>query len=998
MRDKAKKAIEELVERFHRNLGVYKGPGYNETQVRREFIDPFFDALGWDVANRAGYAEQYKDVVHEDSVKVGISLKAPDYSFRIGGQRKFFLEAKRPSVSIKDDISPAYQLRRYAWSAKLPLSILTDFEELAIYDCRLRPAPKDKVSTGRIAYYTYDKYIENFDGIYDVFSKDAVLKGSFDRYILSSKKKRGTGEVDKEFLKEIESWRESLARILARRNQGLTIYELNFAVQHTIDRIIFLRICEDRGIENYGRLLSITNGPNVYPRLLQLFEEADTRYNSGLFNFKADTLSRTLTIDDRVLKVIIENLYYPNSPYEFSVLGVDILGNVYEQFLGKVIRLTRGHQAKVEEKPEVKKAGGVYYTPRYIVEYIVKNTLGKLLEGLTPKKVSKLKILDPACGSGSFLLGAYEYLLDWHLRWYLDNNPEKYAKGKRPALYLGKGNVWRLTTQEKKQILLNNIHGVDIDRQAVEVTKLSLLLKVLEDENQETLGKTLSLFKERALPDLKDNIKCGNSLIGPDFYDQMELDLGEDEIRRINVFDWSDEKRGFGEIMRAGGFDCVIGNPPYVRQEMIGEFKPYFQSKYATYNGVADLYVYFIEKAVLLLKDGGQFSYIVANKWMRAKYGGPLRRWMKGQAIEEITDFGDLPVFEKATTYPCILRISRGKARLLPTFYATKVKALDFRDLNEYVGEERYEVSRISLHDNGWSLVSESEEAILAKIKSAGVPLSEYVEGKIFYGIKTGLNAAFVIDRETRDRLIAEDPKSEELIKPFLVGKDIKRYSISDEGRYLILIPKGWTRKQSGGVSNALRWLGENYPAIVTHLLPFIEKAEKRSDKGEYWWELRSCDYYVEFEKPKIIYPDISTRGNFALDEGGSFSVNTTYIIPSGDRYFLGLLNSKLLTFYYASMATAVRGGFLRYFTQYMELLPIRTIDFNNPTEKAKHDKMISLVNRMLDLNKKLQKAKIANEKELIERQISITDKQIDGLVYKLYGLTEEDIKVVEEA
>jgi len=478
----------------------------------------------------------------------------------------------------------------------------------------------------------------------------------------------------------------------------------------------------------------------------------------------------------------------------------------------------------------------------------------------------------------------------------------------------------------------------------------------------------------------------------------MELDLGDEELRRINVFDWSDIERGFGEIMKAGGFDAVIGNPPYVRQEMIGEFKPYFQSHYTTYNGVADLYVYFIEKAVSLLREGGQFSYIVANKWMRANYGGPLRRWMKEQAIEEITDFGDLPVFEKATTYPCILRISRGRARICPTFHATKVKSLDFLDLNEYVDRESYDVSRTSLDERGWSLVSESEEAILARVKSAGVPLSEYVKGQIFYGIKTGLNAAFVIDVATKERLIAEDPKSADLIKPFLAGKDIKRYSIPDKGRYLILIPKGWTRQHSGSAPNALRWLSENYPAIANHLLPFREKAEKRYDKGEYWWELRTCDYYEEFEKEKIIYPNICKRPEFTIDTEQWFTNQKCFIISLADKYFLGILNSRLTFFLFKKILPKLRGDFYEPSYTYFKNFPIRTIDFNNPSEKAKHEKMVSLVEKMLDLNKKLQKAKIAHEKELMERQIKITDRQIDSLVYKLYGLMEEEIKVVEES
>jgi hypothetical protein len=343
------------------------------------------------------------------------------------------------------------------------------------------------------------------------------LKVLFDKYVESSKGKKGTAEVDAAFLKEIESWRELLARNIALRNPTLTQRELNCAVQQTIDRIIFLRICEDRGIEEYNRLLSVLNGANVYQRLCQLFRRADEKYNSGLFHFtkekereEPDELTLNLAIDDNPLKDIIKGLYYPNSPYEFSVLPADILGQVYEQFLGKVIRLTDGHRAVVEDKPEVKKAGGVYYTPTYIVDYIVKNTVSRLLGNatplssplpfgpgltadgsreelkggpksairqLTPKEASKLRILDPACGSGSFLIGAFQHLIDWHRDWYVNNDPQKWATAKSPALFQSHGGEWRLTTSEKRRILLNNIYGVDIDPQAVEVTKLSLLLK-----------------------------------------------------------------------------------------------------------------------------------------------------------------------------------------------------------------------------------------------------------------------------------------------------------------------------------------------------------------------------------------------------------------------------------------------------------------------------------------------------------------------------------------
>ena len=277
-----------LVERFDRELDAYRSGRYNETQVRREFIDPLFKALGWDIDNEQGYAEAYKDVVHEDAIKVGGATKAPDYCFRVGGTRKFFLEAKKPSVNVKEDVAAAFQVRRYAWSAKLPLSLLTDFEEFAAYDCRVKPEKLDKASTARVLYLTFDQYADRWEEIAGVFSRESILKGSFDRYAESTKAKKGTAEVDASFLKEIEEWRNLLAHTIALRNPSLTQRELNFAVQATIDRIIFLRICEDRGIEGYGELQALCNGANIYARLLDLYRKADQRYNSGLFHFERE--------------------------------------------------------------------------------------------------------------------------------------------------------------------------------------------------------------------------------------------------------------------------------------------------------------------------------------------------------------------------------------------------------------------------------------------------------------------------------------------------------------------------------------------------------------------------------------------------------------------------------------------------------------------------------------------------------------------------------------
>ncbi len=294
-------------------------------------------------------------------------------------------------------------------------------------------------------------------------------------------------------------------------------------------------------------------------------------------------------------------------------------------------------------------------------------------------------------------------------------------------------------------------------------------------------------------------------------------------------------------------------------------------------------------------------------------------------------------------------------------------------------------------------LVDKKTLKLIDKLVKTGVPLSEYVEKKVYYGIKTGLNEAFVIDTSTRDKLIAENPKSEELIKPFLLGKEIKRYQMPSTSNYMILIPKGWTNKQMQGGKNAWKWLKNNYLVIASYLEPFAKRAQKRCDKGEYWWELRACGYYDEFEKPKIMLPDISLRGNFTFDAKGEYyCINTAYIISSSELYLLGILNSSLITFYYKNLSPSYKGGYLRFIYQYLLKLPIRNINFSKASEKKLYDQMVNLVDQIFSLNKNLNNAKIPQEKNPLQRQIETIDKQIDQLVYKLYSLTREEIKIVE--
>jgi len=1024
--------VSELVKRFDRNRESYRSSEYNETQTRREFIDPFFKALGWDIDNEQGYAEAYKDVVHEDAIKVGGVTKAPDYAFRIGGVRKFFVEAKRPGVDIKNDPDPAYQLRRYAWSAKLPLSILTDFEEFAVYDCRIKPNHADKASTARVLYFTHTEYEAHWDEIAAIFSREAILKGSFDKYVESSKTKRGTAEVDDAFLKEIENWRDLLARNIALRNTNLSTRELNYAVQRTVDRIIFLRICEDRGIEDYGQLMALQSGTRAYERLCQIFRRADERYNSGLFHFSAekkrtdppDDLTLNLAIDDKVLKEIFKGLYYPESPFEFSVLPADILGHIYEQFLGKVIRLTAGHQAKVEDKPEVKKAGGVYYTPTYIVDYIVKNTVGKLLEGNTPNQVAKLRVLDPACGSGSFLLGAYQYLLDWHQEWYATHDPENHAKGRSPKLYrtispspAGRGQgegVWRLTTAEKKRILLNNIYGVDIDTQAVEVTKLSLLLKVLEGENAETLGKSLRLFHERALPDLGGNIKCGNSLIGPDFYEGQQLSLLDDEERyRINAFDWKAE---FPEIMQAGGFDAVIGNPPYIRIQAMKEWAPieveFYKKRYAAASkGNYDIYVVFVERVLQLLNDHGRMGFIMPHKFFQAKYGKSLRELIaSGNHLSEVVHFGDQQVFAGASTYTCLLFLDKASNKHFHYINAHHLTA--WRINGEGVEGE---ISADKVTEKEWNFIVGPGTRLLERLSKMPITLED-VTRRIFQGIKTSADKIYIVEEREREakriKVFSRAKDAEywlepELLNPLIKGGDSRRYQLTRTNR-LILFP--YAPQETGGAKLIpASTFGRDYPltwAYLTDNKKYLENREHGKIRGSQWYSYGRNQALDVVALPKIFTPDIATCSSFSLDgtgeiffTGGVAGGYGILVLPEYSReYILGLLNSKLLDWFIKHTTTQMRGGFFSYESRFIRNLPIRIIDFSDPTNTARHDRMVKLVETMLKLHNDLQAAKTSHEKSLIQRQINATDKQIDQLVYGLYGLTDEEIRIVEEA
>ncbi len=805
----------------------------------------------------------------------------------------------------------------------------------------MKPLQGDAPAIQRRELFSYSDYVEKWDALWNLLSKEAIHRGALDNFIERSKGARGTTDVDDDFLLEMERWRDQLAHNIALRNPTLSQREVNSAVQTTIDRIVFLRICEDRGIEPENGLRDATDGKEVYSDLMELFKRADRKYNSGLFHFEnekgqsshPDTLTPAITIDDKVLKDILANLYPPKSPYAFKYFSADILGQVYERFLGKVITLSEGHRAKVEEKPEVRKAGGVYYTPTYIVDYIVKNTVGELLADKTPEtlETTPLRVLDPACGSGSFLLGAYQYLLDWYLGWYEQNDSARWEKGKNPPIFSSRGG-WQLTMEKKKDILTRHIYGVDIDAQAVEVTKLSLLLKVVENPGQ------LTLLGERILPDLGNNIKCGNSLIGPDFYDGQQLTMFDSEEQyRVNAFDW---QAAFPQVFSVGGFDAVIGNPPYLFiTELSKVNKDYFQKAYSTSEYRFDVYGLFIElTGKRLARVGGVFAFIIPHTLLSNDSFTKLRAFLLDSTfVRKVIDIGP-DVFEGARNETMILVASRGTEEKQTEVILTNSSIFPIAEKTYLIGQKKWKENVKSI----WLVKSSKDiEAILRKIETTTPVLGDICT--INQGLRTGDNEKYI-----------SEIKRGEMWKPVVGGKNIGRYEPLSSSLFVLYDPQKLDAPRK-------KWIFESPEKIIIQ-------------------EIRNITLI------RRLIATIDLDQTYCLQSTNVINLRPQYKDKTSLRFLLGIINSSLINFYFRQRFTG---------NNHIASNQLSQIPLVSPTEQV-FDSLQQLVSVILLMKKQITEARLPEEKERLERQIAITDRQIDALVYELYGLTEEEIKIVE--
>ena len=1012
--------VKELADDFKQNEKRFLSPQYQEAEVRRDFIDKFFEALGWDVYHKAQKNPYEQEVKVEKGVSIGKAQKRADYAFYIAPEfrvPKFFTEAKKPCRSLRN-ADDYFQTIRYGWNANTPIAVLMDFEELHILDCRLKPDINTVLNNDNHKRYLYTDYedIDKFKEIYFLLSRDSVSEGSLTKYSESFPKPRGKYKavlkgsyqaIDDDFLEYIDDVREMLAKAFKKNDTKLSSEELTEATQRTIDRLVFIRFLEDKLIEPDYYISEFGKKGNAWNDFISTCRQLDAKYNGIVFKKHFIDGQDFRGPENITFKKICDEMSYLNSPYDFNAIPIHILGSIYERFLGKVVNAT-AQRVKVEEKPEVRKAGGVYYTPKYIVDYIVQNTVGKLIDGKSPEEISKLRFADIACGSGSFLIGVFETLLKYHTEYYQSHT----EKAKKDGC-ISKEGQWILSIKQKQKILLNNIYGVDIDQQATEVTQLSLALKMLEDESTATANDMQVLFHEKILPDLSKNIICGNSLIGTDILDGKMF--ATEEERKLNPMDF---ETTFPEIMKSGGFDAIVGNPPYLRiqglQENYDNQINYYIENYKCAIKRFDIYLLFIEKGFNLLKNKALLGYICPHKFLNSDFGSGIREFLiRNSAIKKIINFGHNLIFEQASTYTGLIFLSKeNNEDFIYYEFAENCKTDLSSRLYNLTENDFFIYNLLSFTGSAWILTSSSSKSILDKIN---MPLTiNDIFKNIMVGIQSGIDEIHIlrfidnIDENLMklfsDKLQKGIVLEKKLVKPLVMGDNVKRFQEPAYNNYVIYPYKLEKNKTVILNENELSTL---FPYGYKYLREFkkelFEIRERQKTNSRYWYSChRSRDMKI-FEQERIITPYASLGCNMTISPAGLYHNTKVYsLIPNEDRkeskyYWLALFNSKIMWYFIKNTGYVLRGGYFTFTTDYLSPFPVRTIDFTKSEDKEKHDTLVSLVDQMLESKKQLNAAKTDKDKTYYERKCESLDRQIDTEVYSLYGLTEEEIKIVEE-
>jgi len=1019
----AHKKICKLINEFEENEGFHLSPQYQEIDVRNDYISPFYHFLGWDVLHKEQKNPYKQEVQVEKSVTIGNSKKKADYAFHLEPNFRdpiFYIEAKKPARDLTNN-DDYFQLIRYAWHSSIPVSILTDFEEFHIIDCRGKPVIGGAVNRCiKKYYYTDFKDIEVFSEIYFLFSRQSVLEGSLDKFIADLPPvpktptqrglfKGGYASIDDSFLADLDDIRYMLAVSLYMNNTLVTEQQLTEATQRIIDRLVFIRFLEDKLIEPDTHIDKYGANGDTWKDFIDNSRKLAVKYNGAVFKKHFIDETNFVGPKEKVFSGICEDICHLNSIYDFNKIPIHIIGSIYERFLAKVI-VIKNDSVEVVQKPEVNKAGGVYYTPQSIVRYIVDQTIGPLIKEKSPIQISRMRFGDIACGSGSFLITVFEYLLDFLSAFY-QNAPD--IAQRDGCYYVKEDDIWVLSLAQKKSILLNNIFGVDIDEQAVEVSQLSLYLKLLEDETTATANDMLVLFHEKILPDLSSNIKCGNSLIDPSYFSNSKNNsiFDNDEFEKINVFDWENEfTEVFGKDKK--GFDAIVGNPPYIKEYTNADAFKFKHSKSGVYyQGKMDIWYAFACLSIDLLKDNGNYGIIATNNWISNSGAKLLRKKITSDTkIIRYIDFNDYKIFKTASIQTMILVAQKKSTK--------NSYELDYTKLNgdKLVGDE---LSTFVLGD----FTSESSKNIADTFLS-----------RMSGGTNEGSPIHF------------NDLKIEVVVDVIESGQNY--FLQKDEIGQGIVTPQDAINKKSlETLSNPSLTLGDGIYVISTHekdklslsaeesnilkpLYTSVELHKVYADKNNSFWIIYAdrdfidnINSYPKLKKHLDVFSSVMTSSNKpyglhrprdkrffdsdrVLSLRKTFSPNFTFVNFEGCflqtyniikpnkidcKLLTGILNSNLAYFWFYYRGK-LQGNNLQIDKEPLMKFPIRKNVEKNLKKQIKQCVDNLSHARFISMGGVSDK-----EKSLNVNRINIIESELNNLVYELYELDDSAIKIIYE-
>lgn len=985
----------KLVEAYQEHFKQYNRPDYNETEVRNDFVNPFFEILGWDVQNKKNLPQHLREVKHEASVFVEENgkqvKKKPDYEFHVGSTPYFFLETKKPNVDIMTSKEAAFQTRRYGWNGNLEISVLSNFTDLVIYDTSVRPEENDKPSVAQVAHFHFTEYVDKFDEISRLLSYETVISGDFEKTFANISSSLKKEPFDKYFLSQIKKWRLVLSKDIIKHNSIVKQGTLNIFVQKLINRIVFLRICEDRELEKYESLKNI----GTYAELKRVFVAADKKYDSGLFELIE---AEQFEISDSILVDIFKELYYPNSCYEFSIVDPFIIGQIYELFLEEEIVIKDGIVV-AERKPEIVDSQGVVNTPKNIADIIVKTTLAPLFSDEKFTEWDSYRIADICCGSGNFLLSAYEFIINRYIEYYMKNSLDMAIQ--KGLLISDVGNNFKLSYEKKREILRNNIWGVDIDILAVEVAKFSLLIKLIEDSSLYEMESFAKNNNCRILPSLDNNIKNGNSLVDEKYIEFNSNILNDPEmVEKIKIFNWENEFAG-------EKFDAIVGNPPYIRVQNMVHFSEneyeYYKSAVSKYetakSDLLDKYFLFMEKGLQLLKPKGKMGYIIPHKFMLIKSGTSLRKLLSEKKyVKQIIHFGTEQVFKGRSTYTCLLFIEKNERK---TFEIGFVK-----DINRFYATESAEMKEYPieyLSAAPWTFLSNEIVQTLEKKRDKCQPLDSLAD--IFVGLQTSADPIYIIESKSEkngfikfiDCNGIEQEIEAAITKPCIYDMQLEKYAKIEENRRIIFPYYQEGKKQVLYLIDEMKQL---FPKTLKYFESFKEELCKRSINnmsGNNWYQFGRSQSLKRFVKGEhLVWSVLATQGNYVYDtkticftgggNGPFYGLEKKDDTKESLFYIQAVLNYWMIEMIVKSKASKFRGDYYSHGKQFVAQLPIYRINFDDSNEVKIHDEIVDTVKNLMKLKNKRDEQQTKPQKETYERLIQIEDNKLDGLISKLYG------------